>query len=679
MTRLLTGWRGLLQKNKKILKVAFSAVIVFAVLCCLSKLKFVSFIETKTYDSRMKVASRHIEVSDEISVVLVNQESLNWAKKERGWSWPWPREAYAEIVKYFSKANAKVLAFDMIYSEDSVYGKDDDFAFAKASHDYGKVIQTVYYENENSTEGTYPIEEIKNSSVMIGNVTSTLDKEDRVLRRNLFFTKAGNHEPSLAVASLMVTDSLPDLEKIPLSSQGGMYIKFVDDIARFAPYSAKSILDPLNPDEIPQEQFEDSYVFFALYAPGLFDVCATPVSSAYPGVGLHLCQLNQFLNEDYIAECPPFLFVIILALSVLVGFLLALSVKQAKTYSLPLVTFFSLLICAVYIFSSYLIFMNGLILPLVLPVAALILSYLTAVFEDYLTEGHQKRFIKSAFKHYLSPEVIEQLIENPSSLHLGGEEKEITAYFSDVQGFTSISENLTPAELTELLNIYLSAMTDIIQSYGGYVDKYEGDAIVAFFGAPVDQKDNASRAVKAAMACQEKLVEMQEDLVKISKKPFVQRIGLNSGKAIVGNMGSKNRFNYTMMGDTVNLASRLEGMNKQFGTFTMCSKSTMKNAVSNDCGFSFRKLADIAVVGKKKSVEVFVPMKNEDFEAGEQIFSVYDSAYSLFRHGNFEEAKKLFSLISDKDAPAKKFVKKCEKMIQNPPEIWDGILRATEK
>lgn len=669
----------MLQKNKKILKAAFSAVVVFVVLCCLAKLKVISVIETKTYDSRMKIASRHIEVSDEISVILLNQESLDWAKEERGWSWPWPREAYAQLVEYFDKAGAKVLAFDMIYSEDSVYGSEDDEVFAKACRDYGKVIQTVYYENDRSKEGTYPVEKIKNSAVMIGNVTSTLDKEDRILRRNLFYTNAGAHEPSLAVASLMVADSLPDLEKIPLAKQGGMYVKFVDDIARFAPYSAKSILDPSNPDEIPQEQFEDSFVFVALYAPGLFDVCATPVSSTYPGVGLHLCQLNQFLNEDYIAECPQPLFIIILALAVLAGFLLALSVKQTKSYSLPLVTFIVLAICAIYVFATYLIFMKGMVLPLIIPVSGLILAYLTAVFEDYLTEGHQKRFIKSAFKHYLSADVIEQLIENPSSLHLGGEEKEITAYFSDVQGFTSISENLTPAELTELLNVYLSAMTDIIQSYGGYVDKYEGDAIVAFFGAPVDQKDNGARAVKAAMACQKKLAEMQEELVKVSKKPFVQRIGLNSGKAIVGNMGSKNRFNYTMMGDTVNLASRLEGINKQFGTYTMCSKSTMENAVANGCDFSFRKLADIAVVGKKTSVEVFVPMQNDDFKASSALREIYNQAYSLFQQGDFEEAKEIFEQIADKDPPAKKFIEKCEKMIQNPPENWDGIIRATEK
>ncbi len=714
--------------------------------------------EKKTYDSRMKFSSKRTEISDRISLVLLDQESLEWAKKERGWSWPWPREAYAEMTRYFNRAEASSLAFDMIYSEPSVYGKSDDEKFAKASKNFGKVIQTVYYENEESAEGTYPIPELKNSAAAIGNVSSKLDKDDRVARRNLLRTNAGNREPSLAVASLKVAGEKIDSSKIPSAKEGGMYIKYVDDLARFVPYSAKSILiseeileslenknsaaaqieqieasvknliskaaeklgiefnaengtnceeadiedsstfqDALlssfssnssvlsgqseisDTDFIPPEQFKDNFVFFALYAPGLFDVCATPVSSAYPGVGIHACQLNSILNSDYLRDIPGFISAAIILASVLLGFFLAKSVHQEKNSSLALKTFLALLICFGYAAANYAAFNFGYILPFVVPLFSFILAYLTAVFEDYLTEGHQKRFIKSAFKHYLSADVIEQLIANPDSLHLGGEEKEITAYFSDVQGFTSISENLTPSELTELLNVYLSAMTDIIQDYGGYVDKYEGDAIVAFFGAPVDQKDNAKRAVDAALACQKKLSEMQEKLVKVSKKPFIQRIGLNTGKAIVGNMGSKTRFNYTMMGDTVNLASRLEGINKQFGTFTMCSEATMKSALENGSPYAFRQLANIAVVGKKTGVKVFNPMTEQEFAEMFKIGKNYDDAYAKFTAGDFIEAKKIFESNSQNDPPSRKFVEKCQNMISNPPENWDGILRATEK
>lgn len=665
---------------------------VFAAVFIVFASGILSSAEKKSYDSRMRFSSRRTEISDRISLVLLDQESLDWAKKERGWSWPWPREAYAEMVRYFNRAGASSLAFDMIYSEPSIYGSSDDEAFAKASEDFGKVIQTVYYENEESSEGTYPIPALKNSAAEIGSVSSSLDKSDRVARRNLLRTNAGNKELSLALASLKTAGVEIDnaqIAQIPSAKDGGMYIKYVDDLARFVPYSAKSILiseavletgnEKETEDFIQPEQFKDNFVFFALYAPGLFDVCATPVSSTYPGVGVHACQLNSILNGDYLQDVPDFVPVILILISVLAGFLLAKSVHQEKNSSLALKTFLAVLICFGYAAANYAAFNSGYILPFIIPIFGFVLAYLTAVFEDYLTEGHQKRFIKSAFKHYLSADVIEQLIANPESLHLGGEEKEITAYFSDVQGFTSISESLTPTELTELLNVYLSAMTDIIQDYGGYVDKYEGDAIVAFFGAPVDQKDNAKRAVDAALACQKKLEEMQEELVKVSKKPFIQRIGLNTGKAIVGNMGSKTRFNYTMMGDTVNLASRLEGINKQFGTYTMCSEATMKSALENGSEYSFRKLANIAVVGKKTGVKVFNPMSKEEFDKMAEIRKTYDDAYAEFEKGDFEKAMGIFESNAESDPPSAKFVEKCQKIISNPPENWDGILRATEK
>ena len=430
---------------------------------------------------------------------------------------------------------------------------------------------------------------------------------------------------------------------------------------------------------IPPEQFEGNYVFFGLYAPGLFDICATPLSATYPGVGVHLCQLDTILQENYLYDVPSALEVLLLVLSVAGGFLLGSSISQAKITSLVIKTAFALAVCMAWYAFSIILFISGWILPSATVIFGFMLSYITAIFEAYMTEGHQRRYLKSAFRQYLSPAVIENLIANPEKLNLGGEEREITAYFSDVQGFTSISEKLTPKELTDLLNNYLSAMTDIILAHGGTIDKYEGDAIIAFWGAPTEQADHAKRAVDAALACQQKLRDMQDELTKVTGKPFVQRIGLNTGKAVVGNMGSRSRFDYTMMGDTVNLASRLEGINKQFGTYTMCSRATMESAKANGCQYFFRPISNIAVVGKKEGVQVFVPMPNEEFESSTEVRAAYDEAYALFERGNFSAAREKFAQNSENDAPSAKFVEKCEKLIKNPPENWDGILRATEK
>ena len=701
-----------LKKLKSIRKNLISLIALTVLVFTLSALGIFTWAENMAYDSRMSFSARHYAPSEEIALVLLDQESLDWAKEEFGWGWPWPREAYAKMIDYFNRGNAASFAFDMIYSENSVYGTQDDEKFAESSKNFGRVIQTIFYENDDS-EPTLPILPLRDSAALLGNVSSSLDS-DRVARRSPVEPSATG-EYGLSISSYLVKNGTIDLEKIPRSWKGGMYVRYVDDLSRFVPYSAKQILQSeleieeseqrfrnefgmteashpeldrsryrgrfvseSDDDFIHPEQFEGNYVFFGLYAPGLFDICATPVSATYPGVGVHLCQLDTILQESYINDEPIIFTILFIFAAIIGGFLLGASISQAKISSLVIKTLFALLICSAWVAFAFAIFFAGWIVPLSTVIFAFILSYITAIFEGYMTEGHQKRYLKAAFRQYLSPAVIENLIANPEKLNLGGEEREITAYFSDVQGFTSISEKLTPKELTDLLNNYLSAMTDIILAHGGTIDKYEGDAIIAFWGAPTEQADHAKRAVDAALACQQKLRDMQEELTKVTGKPFVQRIGLNTGKAVVGNMGSRSRFDYTMMGDTVNLASRLEGINKQFGTYTMCSKATMESAVKNSCEYAFRPISNIAVVGKKEGVQVFVPMSQYEYENTAEKRQIYDEAYDLFVKGDFAKAKEKFASNAE-DAPSAKFVEKCEKLIQNPPENWDGILRATEK
>ena len=677
-----------MKKIKRIRQTIITVLSLFLVILLVCASGAFEWAENKSYDTRMSISASHYFPSQEIGLVLLDQESLDWAKRELGWGWPWPRESYAKLTDYFNRAGAASVAFDMIYSEPSVYGASDDEKFAESSKKFGRVVQTVFYENKDS-EPTLPIPSIKESAARLGNVSSSLDK-DRVARRNPV-EPSERGEYGLSISSYLVKNGSIDLDSIPRAKKGGMYVRFAKDLNQFVPYSAKQILQselrlekgediPFDdPDFIPPEQFKDMYMFFGLYAAGLFDICSTPLSATYPGVGVHLCQLDTILQKNYLRDIPDGLSLVFALLCVLAGFFLGRSISQAKISSLVLKTAIVLAICAVYSVLSYSAFVYGWILPFALPIFAFLLSYITSIFEGYMSEGHQKRYLKAAFRQYLSPAVIDNLIENPEMLNLGGEEREITAYFSDVQGFTSISEKLTPKELTDLLNKYLSAMTDIILSHGGTIDKYEGDAIIAFWGAPTNQADHAKRAVEAALDCQKKLFEMQEELTKVTGKPFVQRIGLNTGKAVVGNMGSRSRFDYTMMGDTVNLASRLEGINKQFGTFTMCSEATMKSALENGCEYAFRPISNIAVVGKKEGVKVFVPMSGEEFSESETIRKTYDEAYNLFVKGDFAAAKEKFESNAEKDAPSKKFIEKCENLIKNPPENWDGILRATEK
>jgi len=272
--------------------------------------------------------------------------------------------------------------------------------------------------------------------------------------------------------------------------------------------------------------------------------------------------------------------------------------------------------------------------------------------------------------------VIAQIVQHPERLQLGGEQRTLSIFFSDLQGFTTISEGLNPQELTALLNEYLTAMTDIIQDEGGTVDKYEGDAIIAFWNAPLAQDDHAVRAVRAALRCQTALAEMRPAVHARIGKDLRMRIGLNTGPVVVGNMGSRNRFNYTILGDAANLASRLEGINKQFGTYTLISETT--RAVMGKA-FAAREISRVAVVGRKTPVRVFEPMQPKTWAAHADDFTRFAKGLNVFYKGQFAEAIAHFEPLREKDPVAAAYWRKCQALRAEPPPAWDGVWIMTEK
>ena len=252
----------------------------------------------------------------------------------------------------------------------------------------------------------------------------------------------------------------------------------------------------------------------------------------------------------------------------------------------------------------------------------------------------------------------------------------LSIFFSDLEGFTSISEGLDREALTTLLNDYLSAMTDIIQEEGGTVDKYEGDAIIAFWNAPLEQPDHARRCIRAALRCQVRLAEMRPMFRERLGKDLKMRIGINSGPAIVGNMGSHNRFDYTIIGDAVNLASRLEGINKQFGTYTIISQASMEQM---DGAFPVRELSRVAVVGRKEPVVVYEPLPPEDVERRQSQLARFSEGLMRFYKGDFPGAETVFSGLADADPAARAYMTKCRELIDHPPEKWQGVWVITTK
>jgi adenylate cyclase len=682
--------------------------------------------EAKTWDLRARLLARPGAATDQVVTVLLDQGSLNWARKEQAWSWPWPREAYAAIAAFFKEAGARALVFDLLYTEPSSYGPSDDEAFGRGLADNGRVVGAMNLAREEGqgadtawpaqvpvpplrVEGLeawvtrvaprtlafpraqFPIVELARGARMLANTNLPPDPVDGVYRREpLFNTFDDRLVPSEALAAWIVGNPSAGPASfapgkltvgtvtVPIDSEGRAVLRYRGPSQTHKAWSAASVIasaaqmmEGKTPDLNPA-LFRDKYVLVGVTAPGLLDLKPTPMAGPFPGMEINATALDNLLSGDYMRTVPA-AFTLVLLLVLCVGAGLSISAVSGAGPNAALYVGFLVLAPALCI-GAYAL---GFWLPMAALEIGVGISLVGGSLVSYATEGRQKRYIKGAFRQYLSPAVIEELIAHPERLTLGGERRELTIFFSDVQGFTGISEALTPEELTSLLNEYLSAMTDIIQEEGGTIDKYEGDAIIAFWNAPLGQEDHAVRGVRAALRCQQKLAGMRPAFrARIGKDMFV-RVGMNTGPAVVGNMGSTTRFDYTMLGDQVNLAARLEGINKQFRTYTMISASVVK-AIGG--AYPVRELSRVAVVGRREPVTVFEPMLQEEFAARRQALEVFDRGLKEFYAGRFDEAARIFSGIADADPPAAAYELKCRELSARPPtEGWNGVWVMTEK
>lgn len=311
-------------------------------------------------------------------------------------------------------------------------------------------------------------------------------------------------------------------------------------------------------------------------------------------------------------------------------------------------------------------FVHALALPLTEPALASLAALAMMIGYRFVLADRDERFLRKSFAFYLAPEVINTMVASGKMPALGGEMRNVTMFFSDLSGFSSIAETMTPGELVTLMNEYLSAMTDIVESYGGYVDKYIGDSIVAMFGAPADDPAHACNAVRAALKCHEKLAELNADNPAFAGHGLSHRIGLNSGEAVVGNIGSRRRFNYTVMSDTVNVASRLEGANKYYGTAIMASETTM--AQTGDT-FAWRELDAIRVLGRGEAIKVFEPLAGKGAESAEQakIAATYAEGLACWRAQEFAKAADAFEKMAKADPASALFAKRAKALTANPP------------
>ncbi len=419
------------------------------------------------------------------------------------------------------------------------------------------------------------------------------------------------------------------------------------------------------------EALRDHIVITGLTATATHDIGAIPIHNEYPNVGVYHNTVNTIINGEYIRDAGSVAnYLIILGVALLMGF----SIQRLNVRMSLIVIFASffgvnLVIIGLFAFANLWVDQLGISMAVIFPSAVIATT-------KFINEENQKRFIKNAFSRYIAPDVIEEIIENPETLELGGEERDITSYFSDVEGFSSISEMMSPRELVNLLNEYLSEMTNIILSHGGTIDKYEGDAIIAFYGAPQPFPDHAVKACLASIDMKRRLKELQEEWRSTGQVELKARMGMNTGLAVVGNMGSSTRMDYTAMGDTINLASRLEGVNKIYRTYAMISGTTYEAAKDV---IDARKLDMVRVMGKDEVIHIYelLGRKGTLPDRMYEMLDAYYEAMEYFQGRDWKKAKLTFKKalkIVDDDGPSQVYIDRCEEFIKNPPsKKWDGV------
>ncbi|MFP4084626.1 MAG: CHASE2 domain-containing protein [Desulfonatronovibrio sp.] len=461
---------------------------------------------------------------------------------------------------------------------------------------------------------------------------------------------------------------------IPVDSKGQLLLNYRGPSGTFKYISAADVLK----DQVDPNIFQGKIVFVGTSAAGLKDIRTTPLDTVYPGVEAQATVAENILTGDFIFQ-PDWtlgLEFILIILAGLVSTAFIIWLGGLWLILLLVVGAAGMWFGAIHILQEY-----GLHISPMMPLVTLAGNFSLLTFEKFWLEEKEKRKIRNTFEHYLSPDVIRRVIKNPDLLKLGGEKKNLTILFSDIRSFTSISESMSPPELVKFMNEYLTAMTDVVLKNHGTLDKYMGDAIMAFFGAPEDMPDHAVTAQKTAIEMLERLYECRENWCFPGIDRVEIGVGLSSGEVIVGNMGSENRFDYTVMGDQVNLASRLEGLTKEYGVKILVSEFTRQQSGEE---LAYREIDLVRVKGKQKPVAVYEPLGKDYFTGGEFAFiPPFEKGLTAYRNQNWDQAVELFNAVLEikpEDKPALIYIDRCRKMAQSPPgEGWDGVWIMTTK
>lgn len=689
-------------------------------------------LDSRINDSMFRIRGA-IPTSGQVCIVDIDEKSL-----EKLGQWPWPRSMVGRMVNNIGRDDPLAIGFDVVFAEPDrtslkrilprireLTGKDIELPENVADNDWvlGEAIANtptivgycfLMEDDGLKTEAHIPcpefsisfntlsddiriyskeiakpyravlnIEAVGGEALSEGFFNTLPDIDGTVRRSPLFMLYEGTLYPSLTLEMLREgLKETPELfssgygiggmrmgdRTIPLGPDAQLALNYRGRPMTFPYYSAADVIA----GELPEGTFADKYVLIGTSATGLLDLRATPFSSVCPGVEVNATIIDNVLSADPMHHNQIVDQLLTLAVIIVGGILLTALLAYTGPNSGAVAGI--VMITGILLGNYYLFFLNNQMVGTVYSVGTLVVIFLGVTVVNYFLEGRKKRFIQGAFAHYVSDKVVSTLIRNPEKLSLEGEEKVLTIMFSDIRGFTTISESMGAKELSSFLNVYMTAMTDIVMAHNGTVDKFIGDAIMAIWGAPLDDEEHARHGVSAALGMIRELKKLRVGWQQ-QGLPFVDiGVGLNSGLVSVGNMGSNTRFDYTVLGDNVNLASRLEGLNKPYGSHILISEATL-DMVKNH--FFCRPIDQVRVKGKLEPVAIYEPLIELPASA-EMIAETarLEEGLDAYRTRRFEDGLRIFTELKEASPQMlyDVYLERIEHfLVEPPPEDWDGV------
>ncbi len=638
-------------------------------------------------------------------VVGIDQQSY----RDLGRPFPWPRAWHAKLLRNLNRAGARVVVFDLIFDAPGL-DPEGDADFAQAMDEHGAVVlgvkQEAFMGEVLGQRLTYPTGPLRSSAAGLG-LVDRLEDIDGFTRRYRLMVPSDNRDLySLGVEAVsLFLGETPSLDEDDVFTLGSVTVPRLDATSflinypggrgSIPIYSFSSVIDDADFDlptgldidifEIQKDVFKDKIVVVGATLPEMQDFVRSPFFNSdegqqvlTSGAEMHAAAIETILSGRHYHKLGFWLNILIIFLAAALISLLTLRAKPLQ----GLLVVFTLV--AAYVSLAFWLFISRyLVMEVMAPAGAMLACHAGNTLYYFVRERKERQRIRGMFAMYVPDKVINTLYENPELMTLGGEERELTILFSDLAGFTAIAEALPPSVLVEWLNEYLSEMTDIVLAHDGIIDKYEGDLIMAEFGAPLHDPEHAIKACRAAMAMQRRLAELRDKWKQDGREPLYARIGVSTGRVVLGNMGSRTVHDYTVLGDAVNLASRLEGANKVFGSSIMISQATYEQAKDD---VIVRELDLLRVKGKKRAVTVFeLAGLSEDGANSnrDRLFEAFAEGIEAYRARRWREAGMRFAAALDidpEDGPSQAYLDRSRHFRDHPPEEdWDSSFTLTGK